>query len=239
MLRKGDFMESIVSLIIFVFPGIFITLLYKEYLPTSKNEPSDYEKAVIAFIYSFAVLVLNILIMKYVFSINITVVSEIIGKFENIGFFLKYVFLTFANSLIFAVGWYYVSKYIVLGTYNIFRFRKKLPLKTRYSTVWDEIFENPDIDMNDAYVVIEKDGVLITQGLIALYSPIESKEKELKLICTDAFKNYLENDKNLPEEEKIFNDIEFEYFNLEKGILVKFYNNAKLKEYLSTFNNNN
>lgn len=227
-------MDQVISLILFVVPGIFINLLYKEYTPRTKNEPTDYEKTVIAFIYSFAVLVMNISIMRFIFTIKIENLSQLMGSLKITDFLLKYVLLMLSNSIIFAIAWYYIKKYPLLKLYNIFRGKRGLSKQTRFSSVWDEIFENAEMDLSDTYVTIEKEGKLITQGLISLYSPIDSKEKEFKLICTDSFKAYLENDKQLPEDERIFNNIEFEYFNMQTGMLIKFYNNEKLKEYLSS-----
>lgn len=228
-------MEQIISLILFVFPGVFINLLYKQYLPKSKQEPSDYEKAVIAFIYSFMVLVLNIVVMKFIFKKEIETLDQLLGYFKNTSFLLKYVFLTIFTSMLFAIVWHYIFKYLILWAYNFYRKLRGLPKETRFSSVWDEIFENPDNDMTDAYVVIEKDGDIISQGIIDLYSPIDSKDKEIKLICTDSFKKYLENDKLLTEDEKIFNEIDYEYYNIETGVLIKFYNNKRIKEYLKKF----
>lgn len=230
-------MEQIIILILFVFPGVFVSLLYKEYLPRSKNESTDYEKTVIAFIYSFAVLVLNIIIMKLVYSKDVQVLTQLMDQFKNTGFLIKYVGLTFTTSILFAVVWHFIFKRIILKIQNIFRVKGGLTKITQYPNVWDEIFANPETDLNDLYVSIEKDGELITQGLIALYSPIDAKEKEIKLICTDAFKMYLDNDKTLPDEKKILKDIDFEYFDMEKGILIKFYNTVMLKKHLSQNNN--
>jgi len=229
-------MEQIITLILFLFPGVFISLLYKKYLPISKEELSDYENIAIAFLYSFSVLIINFVIIKKVFNRDISTLSELMSNFARITFLLKYVSLTILTGSIFAILWHCIARRVLLCISNLIRHKRGLAKQTKFPSVWSEIFENPDNSMDDAYIAIEKDGEIITQGLIEIYSPSNSETKEVKLICTDTFKLYLKNDESLPDDQKIFDDIMYEYYNFDTGVLIKFYNNEKLKKYLEEDN---
>lgn len=231
-------MEQIITLILFAFPGIFINLIFKEFLPQNRGERSQYEKTTIAFIFSFFVLGLNIFIMNFIFRIKENKVSLLLNDFGSISFLFKYIGLTFVTSIIIAIAWKGVE-YIKLKIINCIRKLNKLPITTKFPSVWDEILYNKKNPIpRDQYISIHKDGKTIAQGLIALSSPINDKEIEFKLICTNEFIKYLENDKELPTAEKIFGKIDYEYFNVENNTLIKFYNNKKIIELLELYESN-
>ena len=122
----------------------------------------------------------------------------------------------------------------ILYISNIIRDKNNLPTETKFTTIWDEIFENKAINLTDVYISIEKDGNIITQGVLKSYSPPNFKNKELKLCYTNDIKKILEEDKSKNESEMLFDEISMEYFNFETGILVKFYDMSKYNNYVES-----
>ena len=107
-------------------------------------------------------------------------------------------------------------------------------METLYPTLWDEIFENSKEKLENAYVTVEKDGQVITQGQISRYSPPNEGYKELILTDVEEIKAYIEADEDLEDDEKLFSKVDRQYVNLDTGISIKFYNNEKLLEYLNS-----
>jgi len=139
-------MENIIITILFVFPGIFVELLYKRFIPTAKDERSDFEIALIAFVNSAAILIINLMILRIGYNQEIITINQLQSKFTNINFLLKYAMLTGFSSIIFAFAWNKLYTKVILHGINKFRTGNNLPIETIYPTVWDEIFENKEID---------------------------------------------------------------------------------------------
>ncbi|TYR82134.1 hypothetical protein FZC66_00615 [Priestia megaterium] len=108
-----------------------------------------------------------------------------------------------------------------------------MPVETKFSSIWDEVFENPNNPItDDQIIIIEKDGEILTQGYIKSYSPPHLNRREFLLEETSAVKAFLESDKELPEDEKLLNVVKKEYYDTHTGINIKFLDTTKLIRYI-------
>lgn len=221
-------MDAIIIAVIFSVPGLICEYIERRLYPNSLPEKSEYNKTVAAIIISSIIAVINIFILRIIFKREILTFSNLIEKLSYISFFAKYILLSMlvgATLIIFKNKCYRrITNYFI----NLMRKSEGKDKETIFPTLWDEIFENPDDPIENAFVSIEKDGEVLSQGQIYRYSPPSSNIKELILIDGEDFKTYLEYDKTLPEEEKILNKIDKEYINLDSGLSIKFYNVEKL-----------
>ena len=83
------------------------------------------------------------------------------------------------------------------------------------------------------YITLEKNGQIITSGMLATYAPPNQERRDILLKDTQGFKLYLDNDKNLPKEKKLLDIIECEYYDFNNDLLIKVYDNKKLVKYLN------
>jgi len=203
-------------------------LLYKRVLPCKREEESGYEKTAKTLIYSSFVLLLNLLAIKFIFkgmSINF---ESFDANFKNVSFLMKYIMLTLVSSSIFAVGYHYINKKVFLRLHNKHRKSKGLSIETVFPTVWDEIFENPVIDITNTVISVHKDGEMISQGFLSSHSPPTLKDKEITLIYSSWVKQKLDDDKKLPEDKRLLDQVDVEYYDFSTGTLIKKYNSDKI-----------
>ncbi len=228
-------MDTIFIAIIFSVPGIMVSKIYKRLFPKSFEEKSEYEKTIIAIPISTLVLMINIFILNVILNQNIYTITYLLSLLYNFIFLTLYIILTVMSCFIVVFLKRKLFEPITLKLINWYNKKKYNPTESKFSSEWENIFENPEVDVNDMYVSIEKDGKIITQGLLAGYSPPNQKKRDISLIGTKEFKEYLINDRMLDDDKKLFDKIDREYYDFETGILIKIYNNQKIKDY---FNNN-
>lgn len=226
-------METIMLAVLFSVPGIVVNKITHRVFPKSIKIESDYEKTISAILYSTVILFFNLLILKNIFKNDAITFKDLLDKLNYTSFFMKYILLTICTCILFSIIKKYIVDIIILKAINIFKKNSAYSPETTYSTVWDGIFENSKVNLSDTYITVEKDGVLISQGLLKSYSAPSISNRELLLSHTVGFNNYLENDKTLDPEKRLLDVIQEEYYNLNTGVLIKFYDNTKLVKYLN------
>jgi hypothetical protein len=237
-------MEAILFVILFTIPGLMVRNIEKRLYTKTKEEDSDYIKQYnffidSAFIYFIGLIFYQLLHMTQI--INFVSKIELNGIFLN-GYKLKLFILYFIWSLVACYPYAKVKKHIIeilfLGISNFYRNRKNMPIETKFSSVWDEVFENPEMPITeDQIIIIEKDGEILTQGYIKRYSPPHLNRREFLLEETSTVKAFLESDKELPKDEKLLNVAKMEYYDTQTGINIKFLDTTKLAQYLHQYNN--
>ena len=232
-------METIITAVLFSVPGFIVDRVNERLFPGTKKTMSDIDKTVSAIINSSIVIIINIAIISIlswmgVINLELTSFDILQDKLLDIDFFTKYILLTSISCIIWGFLNELVIKKLILKIIN-FRNNKSGALEeSEFETVWDEIFENKDQPLENTYISIEKDGELITQGLICRYTGPGSARREFYLTYTSVFKEYLDADELLPEDKKLLSKIDREYFDFETGILIKFYNKEKFENYLNS-----
>lgn len=237
-------MNTILIAILFVIPGLLVRNIEKRLFTRTKENDSDYIKQYnffidSVFIYITGVIFINLLaltpIYDYMNKINL---NGILLKENTLKMFVGYFIWALIICYPYTKSKRYVTQKMFLDISNTFRNKKKMPVETKFSSVWDEIFENEENPITqDEIVLIEKDGALITQGYLESYSPPHLSKREFKLVETSQVKRFLESDKNAENEaEKLLNVVKFEYYDTQSGIVIKFIDTQKLITYLNNLN---
>lgn len=220
-------MNNIVFLILFIFPGVFIRMIYNRFFPILDQEESKYFEIVHAFVISTFVLLINFGLMEIYYKFCISSWSNFTKIISN-------------NPLLF-LGFTIISGSIVLFCYHqviyklnpfisnkFIRKPNNLAQETEFPSPWHDVFENPNFSLNDRVVGIFKGKELITIGYLGNYSSPSVKEKEFKIIYSDWFmKQYL---KDESAEKKVFDKIDAEYYDITNDVLIKFYNSDKINK---------
>lgn len=220
-------METIFISVLFSIPGFIANMLEDRLFNKITIEKTNFDKTIPAIIYSSLILILNVTVMKNIFKVKINTFYELIQKLSNLEFFNKYLLLSFATCFIFVFVKVYIWDKLVLFFINIWRKLRNLPSETKFNTVWEEVFENPENPIMDKIISIEKDGVVISKGVLEKFNSHNGKNREFLLIETEETKEFLEDPENLLDK------IDMEYYDQDSGHLIKFYNTEKLYKYLS------
>ncbi|MBC5627270.1 hypothetical protein H8S20_00025 [Clostridium sp. NSJ-6] len=226
-------METIIIALIFSVPGIIVNRVLFRIFPKSIETKSEYEKTITAIIDSIFVLVINMVILNLFLKKNILTFNILLDKLSYIIFFMKYVILTLCSCIIVSLIKKFIFNPIVLLVINKYKESKDGIKENEWPSAWESIFENSKISKNDMYITLEKNGQIITSGMLATYAPPNQERRDILLKDTQGFKLYLDNDKNLPKEKKLLDIIECEYYDFNNDLLIKVYDNKKLVKYLN------
>lgn len=204
---------TILSTILFLGPGFFINLLEDQFWATT-NKEKKYESYILeSFIYSIMILVINILFLKFMFKIELLKFDDLISGLNNIIFFIKYILLTIISSFIVLA-----IKKVLFEVVLFIKNKNKVKQFTKYPTVWDKIFNNNKINVNELVFSISKGDVIISQGFLSSHSRLNAESKEIELFCTKDTADYLNDEKFVSEN---LEDIDFEYYDINNDVLIK------------------
>lgn len=235
------FSENLYFLILFTLPAAF-NIIYNTYI---RHVPRSYQDKSVelaeCIVYCLFVFLANVLILKkdVVSFVNYMLLDKSDSaavtiflkkfQFDYITFMIHYFVVNIATSIGIIFIWNIVLKTFYRECCNIVNELRDKPEEVMFGDVWRNLFEtNELIDVNNHAIWIEKNGQLVTTGLIAMYQAPNEKEKELVVYNTDYIKEIFEEDKTKPYRERIFKQSVYEYYNIEKDVLIKFYS---LKEY--------
>lgn len=211
---------TILSTVLFLGPGFLVRFISGWIWEPISDEESSEEGIVKAFIYSFIILMINILIIKFKSSREINTFTDLINSIYEIDFFLKYILLMAITSFIFTLLKTKGFEFAVEVYNNIFN--KKIDRKyTTFSDLWNVIFYNPEFDVSKHVFIIEKNGAMITCGFIKNVTSKGRDKKKIVFKLTDVVKRYFDNKDFV---EKNLKKITIEYYDLETDVLIKAYN---------------
>lgn len=220
--------DSIAFFLMFLYPGLFISVLNNKFIPSSQTK-TKYTETVHNFIFSVVVFLGTLIIIqngfKHLFKVkeNYYSINCIKLEFSNIKFLIIYITIATLLSVIVAILWYLIDKHILLHAINKWNKMHNKPPNTKYRTVWETIFENPDIKVIGRVVSIEIGDKFIV-GTINGWTPPDVHNKELYIMHSTKIQKYFD--------EKYFDDIEFQYIDLDKNMVIKFYNMDKYNQYV-------
>lgn len=226
-------METILVAVIFSIPGIISNRILFRVFPKSIGERTEYEKTITAIIDSIFVLILNIVVLNLFLNKDIKTFENLLTRLSYMSFFIKYSVLTLFNCFILSAIKRFLYNPLVLKVINLYKNNKGGIQENIWPSAWEYIFENPEISKKDMYITIEKNGEVITAGLVDVYPPPNQKNRDILLRDTQGFKLYLDNDKNIPEDKRLLDIIKYEYYDFNNDLLIKIYDNTKLIAYLN------
>lgn len=228
-------MDQIVFIVVFIFPGILINIVRERIGKVSDEETTAYEELTIALFFSLIILILSTWMSKYFLNTELTNLESLKTQFTEFSFLFRYIVLTLVvTALVFCIH-LPIEEKILQRIVNYLRGKRKLSEETNFKTEWSEVFENPDFDLSNTYISVERDGQLITCGLLKSYSNPKERNKGLILIATNTIKEFLEYDKDNPDE-RFLDVIDQEYFDISTGTLFKFHNKEKIQTYMNNIN---
>lgn len=219
-------MDAIFTVVLFSVPGFIANILEDRLFNKITRDKTQFDKTVPAVVYSSLIMILNMITFDKFLNIKIKTFGELIKRLSNIDFYFKYIVVTFFTCIIFVFFKKYIWESLILFLINKWRKFNNLSVETKFSTVWEEIFDNPEKPIMDKIISIEKDGNIITSGVLERYSTYNGKHREFLLIETNETREYLNDTKNL------LSKIDMEYYDQDSGHLIKFYNTDELYEYL-------
>lgn len=232
------FSENIYFLILFTLPAAF-NVVYNAYIRSVPRSIKDKSVELAeCIVFCLAVFLANVLFMKKDISlfaqymmIDKGEVQAFIEKngFDYISFMIHYFILNIFTSSGMILIWNLIVKRLYRYLCNKVNGWINRPEEAYFGDVWRSLFEtNELIDAYNHAIRIEKGGVLITIGLIAMHQAPNEEEKEFVVYNTERIKEIFEEDRNKKYEDKIFKDSKYEYYNLSNDVLIKFYS---LEEY--------
>ena len=235
------FSENIYFLILFTLPAA-LNVIYNAHIrhvPVAKPDKSV--ELAECIIFCFAVFMWNILFMHKdmaLFAQYSLLQEDEISQFcsdtgfNYISFMIKYFIINIATSIGTIAIWYTFGQWIYRKTGNLINKYEDRPEELKVCEVWSNVFEKDMyIKPNDDLVIcIEKGGMLITAGVVMIYSPPNQEKREFLLTDTDLVRQIFEDDKEVSLDERIFPQAEYEYYDVQQDILIKLYKAKKYNE---------
>lgn len=229
------FSENIYFLILFTLPAA-LNVIYNAHIrhtPVVKQDKSVELAECVVF--CFAVFLVNIFVLHE--QMGLFAQYSLLDKkevdsfcrltgFNYIKFVIRYFVWNIISSLAVLTIWYTIGQWLFRKIRNILNKLRKRPEELKFLDVWSNIFEtNQYVDIVNSIVKIEKNGVLVTAGVLSIYSPPNSQNKEFLLCDVDLVKQLFEDDEKLPLEYRMFKNSNYEYYNIQDDVLIKFYSN--------------
>lgn len=218
-------MENIIFIILFLFPGVFITIIYGRFIPTLHEEESTYNEVIRSFIISTFVLFFNILILNRVWDAKLNCWDDFIKYIKIYDNFIIYFVVSLVVSLLGVAAYWIINTYVTPGIINaVYRKKIGVSLETKHPSPWHSVFENNQLMLNNRPVGFFKGNELRSIGFVDGYPSPGSKKKDFRLINTDWLYNLYLKEESKDKKDKIFDVIDAEYYDIENDVLIKFYN---------------
>jgi len=158
---------------------------------------------------------------------SIATVSGMMEHLNSFGFLICFlIFMILATTI---VGIAYVGAlklFLRNQSKNIEKEFNLTPLGDDNPTVWEDMFFDPDKNKEPRIVSIFKDGKYITSGYIDGWNIGEYERKEFEIRRSTEIEELLLRGENSP-----LNYINEEYFDMETGVLIKFWESEAVNEH--------
>lgn len=232
------FTENIYFLILFTLPAA-VNVIYNAHIrqvPVAKEDKSVELAECVVF--CLVVFLLNIFVMHndmLLFTQYIMLPEDKVEIFTNttgfqyVNFMIKYFIINIMSSIGVILFWYLIGQATFRWLHNRLNNWLNRPTEYKFSDVWSNVFETDKVvDINNCIIKIERAGIIVTAGLIRLYSAPNQSSKEFLLYNTDLIKQLFEDDCKKKLEKRMFKYALFEYYDIQNDLLIKFYDT---KEY--------
>ena len=241
-----DTLASVFAILLFLGPGLAIKA-YNNYINLScnskTNKQSIYEQLFSVVMHSTAVTSLTIGTANLLSTICEDIIwissfSELIIRMDSIQYAITYLLLCTVICFV----WNYFYKATLRGAIHDYRNRKLEKMNGAIipdldeKSVWENIVYNKCNDKEKEekllpVVSIYRNGDYITSGFLKSFNDSSYPDQELELVCTYEIDKILTKDKTRKDEDKILAYIEFEYYDINRDILIKFHDKEKLIEH--------
>lgn len=238
------FSENIYFFILFTLPAA-LNVIYNAHIrqvPVIKDDKSV--ELAECIIFCFTVFMVNIYIIhddvvlftKYAMLPEDKIEEFVLHTdFHYTDFMIKYFRVNILSSIGVIAIWYSIGQWVFRKIYNKINTLLNRPNEYKFNDVWRNIFETKEIvDIDNCIIKIERSGVIVTAGLIKLYSAPDISNREFALYNTDLIKQLFEDDCEKELANKMFPQALCEYYDIQSDVLIKFYDTENYdKEYAS------
>lgn len=229
-------LEAVIVTIIFLIPGFMVIELDNRMFSRANNNEHEIEKIINALILSMVSVIVSILILNIFKIDNIKSLKELSEKIGDFNFIFKYIAIVLVSIPITEIIYKCYRKLMLKFINFVYKLQNKNITEVDTKTAWEFIFDSANINPSDCCIEVVKNDTVITRGYLKSFSDVKSKNKELILEATNQVNEYFESEKKEPIDKKVFNEIDFEYYNLDNDVLLRFYNMSKLNTYLDETN---
>lgn len=232
-------MEVIFLILIFIAPGLAIKLLGEA---LSKRERQDkprntvYENLfTVGSLSVFATIItcgiLNAYRKKKKLDL-ITSISMLVESMDRFDFLLSYGVILIGVTIL--VGLFYKLLSYFWDCLKRYRMKENYglsPMSPDGRSVWEETFLNSEKNSAPRIVSIFMGGNYITSGYLNGWNFASYERKEFEVVRSQEIEKILKDDKDKKPAEKLLSYIEEEYFDMETGILIRFYDSSYVNEH--------
>lgn len=217
---------NIVIILLFVIPGILAKIISETINDPIKITKSTSRDMINSILFSIPIVLFSSL--TYILIFNIQTITSFANSFENVFYIINFILLILAFTLIIGLLHGYF-KYKLNDCINELRMKKGAFARDDISC-WRKFFNfKQDEGDNRNYIKIEKNGVELCKGYLDSFSIGDESES-----ITLRHFNHLNVVKGY-DEDLFFNKVNYEYIDIEKGIVIKKY---QMDDYIKWFNAN-
>ena len=197
-------MEELIGILLIVSPG-FIVKKIKDLIISKDETKTDAENTIVSVMYSIPILIINLIVLKL--KCGIANIDELINKFKNVDFILKYGILTLITILIFT----YIAIVLLRNKINniLNKIRRQAGESERTTSL------NPWQDFLKVYETmplrILKNNIVIAEGFLKHWDSDGLDDKDIVL-------EYEEIIKNNPE---CFKNVKRTYYNIKNDVVIQ------------------
>ena len=214
-----ELFESIYFLIMFTIPAA-INIVYNAHVARVNRLSTE----------STTLMAENVAFCTAVFFINYLLLREQITLFVAYMTLSDPLTVNIVVSVICASIWTSFGRKLLNDIKNKYNDKVGRDREALSDSMWETVFESKAfVDTDNCVLCIIKNGQLITAGEIRVYPHPKEEKKSFLLYNTDGVKEALEDDRDRALEDKIFPYADYEYYDLEKDLLFKFYNDSKFR----------
>ena len=225
-------MDGLSFLIPFVFPGVFIKMIYNRFFPSAREDDSKYDEIVQSFIISTVILMINAGIIKVLYGVDILSKNSFTAFVETSNNLIWFFIITLILSGLGVPIYRLIVDYFYVWVINIYRDKMHLARESSHLSPWNVVFENKKFCLDNRPTGVFKGNELVTIGYLECYPAAGNKKKDFVLINTQLFKELYNADNGKEPKDRLFKLIDKEYYNFENDTHIKFYNNVSLLKYL-------
>lgn len=227
--------EAVIVAVIFLIPGFMVHELDNRLYSKERGDDFEIEKVINALILSLVSVLVTIGILN-IFNIeNIKSIKDLTEKIGEFDFIFKYIAIVLISIPITEVI-YVLYRKLMLKFVNVFyKLQGRDIIEREQKNGWEFLFENKDININDYCVEIVKNGNVVVRGRVAGYSPGSAKKKDITFADTVEYNMHFEAEKDKKDEDKMFNEIDYEYYDINNDLLIRLYKLDKFKAYIEEY----